>query len=233
MKQFIVYFLDCKTIGDITKHEIYFSEENAIANLEKCAIDYIAELEGKKHLAVAFQNDKTEDQILKDDSLREGHYAKKEGKFIVIYEKKKNVIDGYIWRSSGFVMSKVGVFGILNCNIDDDLFTKKCGCNIDKSNIINNTSLPSDKDSNYGQTISKLKELFSSEESNFGLKKNVERKLKPVSVKPLITLSQREKMKRQQMEITTSIGKVIQTNNDNEQTTQTIQLTNTVKIEQN
>jgi len=181
---YIIYYIDCKTIGKVIHKITYHSKENAINNLEKHALEFIRELEGSKQASVAFQNEKTPDQITSDVSLKEGLYLKKENEFIIVYEKNNITINGW-WNSYEKKTEKIGVFGIMSFDVEEEVST------------VYQRPVTAYVKMNDNSLHGHLVKLFNND-PRFGLKKFDERVLniKPLTeIKPLIPLSIRSPKK--------------------------------------
>lgn len=126
MRYYIIYFLDYKKNNAIIIKDMYLSKEDAYNNLERVAIDYIKDLQGKQQAEICKQ-DKTPDQLLVDTTIKEGLYIKKQDEMITLYEKKTIVLPGRIWNTNDLQVNKIGQISVTEYNFDDIMF--KCGCN--------------------------------------------------------------------------------------------------------
>jgi len=118
MRYYIIYFLDYKKNNVITIKEMYLAKEDAYNNLERVAIDYIRDLQGKQQAEICKQ-DKTPEQLLVDKTIKEGIYFKKQDEQITIYEKITIVLPGRVWNSNDLKVNKIGQFNVTEYNIGD------------------------------------------------------------------------------------------------------------------
>lgn len=125
----IICFLDHKKNDSIIIKNMYKTKEDAFNNLERVAIEYIKELQGKQQAEVCKQ-DKTPEKLLADVSIKEGMYIKKVEEHILLYEKTTVIIPGKIWNSNSLQVNKIGQFSVTEYNFDDVLF--KCDCLLEK-----------------------------------------------------------------------------------------------------
>ena len=88
MKYYLVYLLNYKESDQISIRDSYHNKEDAIHSLERNAVEYIREIQGKQQADICKQ-EKPIDEILSDIKLREGLYIKKEGNdSIILYPSK-------------------------------------------------------------------------------------------------------------------------------------------------
>lgn len=126
MRYYIIYFLDYKKNNAISIKDMYLAKEDAYNNLERVAIDYIRDLQGKQQAEICKQ-DKTPEQLLVDKTIKEGMYIKKQDELITVYEKITIVLPGRIWNSNDLQVNKIGQISVTEYNFDDIMF--KCDCN--------------------------------------------------------------------------------------------------------
>jgi hypothetical protein len=134
MKYFSIYFLNQKSHDQVEIKDTYLSKDDAINNIERVALDYIVEFNGKQQLEISKQYDRTTDQISSDQSLRPGLYLLKDNKensSIILYEKINKLVPGTIWNSYETKMEKLGKFYYMLINLDN--FQTQCTCNIPKN----------------------------------------------------------------------------------------------------
>lgn len=132
MKYLLIYYLDHKNNDQVTIKDYYTSKDDAINSLEKVALEFIKEQQGKQQINICRQYEKSVDDILKDTNIKEGLYIKKQGDIIVLYEKKNIIIPGTIWNSFDIKIDKIGMFNITEVNMD---LANKCTCNLSKQTI--------------------------------------------------------------------------------------------------
>jgi len=101
---------------------LYSNKVDANNNLEKCALDYIKEMQGLQQSKICKPGDnKTPDQVFKDISFKEGMYifTINETK-IALYEKINVIAPGTLWgKSQTLQMNKIGEFGITEFSFDN------------------------------------------------------------------------------------------------------------------
>ncbi|QKF94432.1 hypothetical protein QKU48_gp0974 [Fadolivirus algeromassiliense] len=128
MKFYLIYFLDYKQGDQVTLKHQYFTPEDAQNDLERIAIEYIKEYQGKQQTVICKQ-DKTPEQILADNTLREGMYIRKTDNAVLLYEKATVTIPGTIWgTTTQLQVNKIGLFKVTEFVFDDSMVTR-CTCN--------------------------------------------------------------------------------------------------------
>lgn len=140
MRYHIIYFLDYKKNDSVTIKEMYMSKDDAFNNIEKVAIDYIKELQGKQQADICKQ-DKTPEQLLADISTKEGMYIRKYDDHVIIYEKTTVVVPGTLWNSNTLQVNKIAQISVMEYNFDDMLFN--CSCKIERKQRITIPIIPS------------------------------------------------------------------------------------------
>jgi len=135
MKFFIIYYIDYKKNDQAIIKELYYTKEDAVRSIERTAVEYIKELQGKQQSDICKQN-KTLDEIFADNNLKEGMYIKKFGDYVEIYEKMSILSPGRVWNSYDLKVIKAGKFDITEHNFDDVLFKSTCTCSIPIKKII-------------------------------------------------------------------------------------------------
>lgn len=161
MKYYLVYLLNYKENDTVTLKDSYQAKEDALKSLERNAVEYIKELQGKQQADVCKQ-EKTPKEILKDVTLKEGMYYIVEGDAVILYEKVTVIQPGTIWgNSSTLKINKIGKFYITEYNFDDSIF--RCTCMLTKAN----TTTP--KYSKPSISLSFIDEL-KNKNGDFGLK---------------------------------------------------------------
>lgn len=158
MKYYMVYLLNYKENDSVTLKDSYSAECDAKNSLERNAIEYIKELQGKQQADICKQ-DKPPREILKDVTLKEGMYIVKEVDTIVLYEKITVVVPGTVWNSNSLKINKVGKFYVTEFNFDDSIF--RCTCMLSKPSTVKYT-----KPTISLSFVDELKNL----NGNFGLK---------------------------------------------------------------
>jgi hypothetical protein len=166
MFHYLIYFLDNKKNDLITIRETYKNKNDAIINIEKIALDYIKNIEGEKQLQICKQ-DKTPDQIVNDINLRNGLYIIKHNNIVTLYEKTTQIIQGTIWNGYKNGIEKIGIFGMIEYKIDDNLI--RCVCNEPKR-VIKEIKTISDVKS--GGFLDELKKIINDTDGKFNLKNN-------------------------------------------------------------
>ena len=129
MKYYIIYFIDHKNCDNVIIKELYRSKEDAVLNVEKVAIEYIRNLQGKQQADICKQQKSPQD-ILNDVNLKEGFYILVDNSVVTLYEKISGVIPGKIWNSYELQINKIGLFNYTEYNFDDLLFRSICTCSM-------------------------------------------------------------------------------------------------------
>ena len=128
MKFYIVVYHDYKQEGSIVTKGYYESTIEAESNLTNLALEFVRLDGGERQERVAFQNEKTLDQIKLDPILTNGLYLQEGNnkKMIYVYEKSVRTTG---WFSSVVNdISKVGAFSITEIDfVVPERFS--CGCN--------------------------------------------------------------------------------------------------------
>lgn len=155
MKYYFVGYY-CHVSESMTLYDEFFSESDAINNLEKYALKHIKKAQGKKQVEICH---KTEEEAAKDSSFL-GMFIVRNGNKIVLMEKIIYIVPGMIWNSHETKIVKLGTFMVVQHDISE---IKACGCNQKFLSPINNN----------GSSIflNELKERLSRIEDNFGLRK--------------------------------------------------------------
>ncbi|ARF10082.1 hypothetical protein Indivirus_12_10 [Indivirus ILV1] len=151
MKYYLVYLLNYKEFDSVVLKDMYRERDDAIKSLERNAINYIKELQGKQQADICKQ-DKAVEEILADSKLKEGLYIIKDGDAVILYEKTTVVKVGNLWNSRSLKMIKAGKFYITEYNFDESLFQ----CNRIVSQI---SSVKFDKPKSELSFIDELKSL--------------------------------------------------------------------------
>jgi len=160
----LIYFLDNKKNDLINIKDTYINKNDAIANLERIAVEHVKKLEGEKQADICKQ-DLTMIQIADDVNLKNGLYIVKNNDNIILYEKQTQIIPGSIWNGYKNVAEKIGFFGIIEYKIDDNM--TRCSCTIQKKvqlkpKINNEQIVPNFMD--------ELKKMMNSTEGKFNLR---------------------------------------------------------------
>lgn len=129
MKYYIIYFINYKNRDNVNIKELYRSKEDAILNVEKVAIEYIRNLQGKQQADICKQQKSPQD-ILNDINLKEGFYVLVDNYVVTLYEKISAVVPGKLWNSYELQINKIGLFDYTEYNFDDLLFRSTCTCSI-------------------------------------------------------------------------------------------------------
>lgn len=130
MKFFLIYFLDCKSYKTVTLKGQYMTNEEASDDLLNVALEYVRTEQGKRQAEIALQ-DKTSEEMLNDETLKEGFYLKRDDTVIRLYEKCKETVSGYLYNTYNMKVQMVGTFGVtevvldLPSNIDAMLMAKR------------------------------------------------------------------------------------------------------------
>lgn len=125
MKYYIICYIDYKNKDLISIKDQYLNKNDAINNLERIAIEFIKECEGK-HQANKCKVDKDPTSFVSDMAYKEGMYIRCMDETIVVYEKVSTMSNGIMWNSRETKVNKIGLFTISEWNIDDALF--RCNC---------------------------------------------------------------------------------------------------------
>ena len=165
MKYYLVYLLNYKENDSVTLKDSYQAEIDATNSLERIAIEYIKELQGKQQADICKQ-EKLPKEILKDQTLKEGLYIIKEGDAVILYEKVTVVAEGTLWNSNSLKVNKVGKFYVTEFNFDDSVF--RCSCMLSRPS----TTIKYTKPTINLSFVDELKKL----DGNFGLKPPRKRK---------------------------------------------------------
>lgn len=112
MKYFVIFYIDCKTYKNVNLKGQYTTQEDAQNDLLPNALEYVRSEQGKQQADIALQNAKSTNELLIDESFKEGLYIKQEDNTIAVYNKFKEVIPGAIWNSYQLKINKVGIFGV-------------------------------------------------------------------------------------------------------------------------
>lgn len=126
MIYYIIYHLDYKKNDIVAIKDMYITKEDAFNNVERVAMEYIKEFQGKQQAEICKQ-DKTPDQLLADTTIKEGMYIRKVNDVITIYEKITFVFTGWLKNSKSLQVNKIGQMSVTEYNFDDAFF--KCNCN--------------------------------------------------------------------------------------------------------
>ena len=164
MTHYIIYFLDNNKDDLITIEDTYKNKNDGIINVEKIALEYIKKIEGEKQMEICKQ-DKTPEQIMDDVNLRNGLYIIKNNNTITLYEKTTQIISGTIWNGYKNIINKIGIFGMIEYKIDDNLV--RCSCNIPKIVMREVKPVKEEKNTNF---MDELKKLISDTDGKFNLK---------------------------------------------------------------
>lgn len=117
MKFFLIYFLDCKTYKTVTLKGQYNSNEDASEDLLNVALDYVRTEQGKRQAEIALQ-DKSSEEMLNDETLKEGFYLRRDETVIRLYEKAKETVSGYLYNTYNMNVKLVGSFGVTEVVLD-------------------------------------------------------------------------------------------------------------------
>lgn len=118
MKYFVIFYIDCKTMKNVNLKGQYATQEDASNDLLPSALEYVRLEQGKQQADIALQNVKTVNELLIDESFREGLYIKQEETIISIYSKVKEVIPGTIWNSAQMKINRIGIFGVTEIELN-------------------------------------------------------------------------------------------------------------------
>ena len=143
MKYYFICFLDYM-IGDaIHIKDCYKEKQDALNNLEKVAIEYVREFQGKQQ-AEKCKIDKTPEELLMDIACKEGLYIKTVNDTVILYEKVNYVLPGRFYNSNDLKVNKIGLFTISEYNFNDSMFR------LNRQNLISdkNEKLDSNQKSN-------------------------------------------------------------------------------------
>lgn len=195
MKYYIICFLDYTKDDLIQVKNLYHTKEDAINNTERVAIEYIKEMQGKQQADICKQ-EKTIDEILNNNKLKEGMYIIKSNNNVILYEKVNITLPGRLWSSLQMEMNKIGLFTVSDLNDDNEnnnctitkvtfsetpattaVFTEATTLNIIKDNN-NDCSTNRCEEEMTGKVeyklppsvFAELQKRFSGDQSNFGLK---------------------------------------------------------------
>lgn len=131
MKYYLVCFIDHTKDDTIIVKDSYQTKEDAINSLERAALEYVKEFQGKQQ-ADRCKTEKTPEQILYDTTLKEGMYIRKLEEKVYLYEKVNVVIPSrLLWNSYELKVNKIGLFNISEYNFDDSIF--RCGCMLERA----------------------------------------------------------------------------------------------------
>lgn len=130
MKYYLVYLLNYKDNDAVILKDSYVGKEDAMKSLERHAVEYIKELQGKQQADICKQ-EKTSQEILLDINLKEGMYYRNEDSVIILYEKCVIIEPGTVWGvKKNKIIKKIGKFYITEYNFDDSIF--RCTCMLEK-----------------------------------------------------------------------------------------------------
>ena len=130
MKYYLVYLLNYKDNDAVILKDSYVGKEDAMKSLERHAVEYIKELQGKQQADICKQ-EKTSQEILMDINLKEGMYYRNEDSVIILYEKCVILEPGAVWGvKKNKMIKKIGKFYITEYNFDDSIF--RCNCMLEK-----------------------------------------------------------------------------------------------------
>lgn len=159
---YYIYFIDLLiSVPNTTLKSSYDCTESALDDLELIALNYIREQEGIKQSSIALQNNKDINQILADDTLKEGLYLKRVENSVLVYQKQKIILTGKLWNSYEMKIDKIGVFGITSSNINSKNTQEP---------IIKAKTIKIIHDNKHNSLMDELNKLFNNS-TNFGLKK--------------------------------------------------------------
>ena len=117
MRYYIVYFLNLQTLKPIF-YKYYDDEKIALSKIDSIALEYVKNEQGKQQADIAIQPTKSVIEIQNDTTLKEGLYLKKEGDIMIVYEKTKVALTGYIYSSYEIRMNKIGKFDVTDIDLD-------------------------------------------------------------------------------------------------------------------
>jgi len=162
MKYYLLYFLDYKNKYSISIKADYQARDDALINLEKVALEYVKDQQGKQQMEICKRYDDNVQQILTNPNIKEGLYLKKRDDMVVLYEKVNVVVTGTLWNSMEMQVNEIGLFGITDYNLE---LLVKCSCNVAKTPVSNSIKPVS------GYTfLDQLKERLLESDNNYGLR---------------------------------------------------------------
>ena len=165
MRYHLIYFIDYKKNDVVSIKDQYSDKNDANKNIERIAIEYVKEMQGKQQAEICKQ-DKTPEQIQLDATLKEGMYIKKSDDSIILYEKITVVQPGFVFNSNIMKVNKIGLFGLNEYNFDESMITR-CSCSSQRKPI------PINKKSTHGGNqalVDELRKLIGDTKGKFKLK---------------------------------------------------------------
>ena len=157
MKYFQVHFIDLHNY-QVQIKQCFTNRDEAMANLENIAVDYIKELQGKQQADICKQY---ETPIEKLAELDKGLYLHKDGNNLIMYEKNEQVTSGLFSYYHVPKVEKIGLFGIAEFEIEttQNISVKKIN-HTEKHGFISelNSVLKSSQDKRYADIFNQIKE---------------------------------------------------------------------------
>lgn len=188
MKYYLIYFLDYKKNDSITiKENHYLTKEDATNNVERIALEYVKEMQGKQQADICKQT-KSLDEICNSIDIKNGMYIFKSNDNVILYEKTNLILEGKIWNSQTSVMDKLGMFSVTDIEIDDNILNNYYNINPTPKRILFNSheekttkqlqfkinnidDVKNNIDNKLRNSLlSELKDKFSLNKPNYGLK---------------------------------------------------------------
>jgi len=151
MKYYLICFIDHYKDDVISVKDSYKTKEDAFNSLERVALEYVKEFQGKQQ-ADKCKTEKTPEQMLVDSTFKEGMYIRKLEDKIYLYEKVNVLIPSkFLWNSYELKVNKIGLFNVSEYNFDDSIF--RCGCMLERAKSKPSVAKP------VGEQLSFLDEL--------------------------------------------------------------------------
>jgi hypothetical protein len=125
MTHYLIYYQDNQKNDLITIKDTYKNKNDAQLNLEKVALEHVKKIGGEKQGDICKQT-QTLEQITNNLGLRDGLYIIKQNDVIILCEKMTKIISGTLWNGYKPITEQIGVFGIIEYKIDDNLMRCEC-----------------------------------------------------------------------------------------------------------
>ncbi len=163
MKFYLVFLQNTTKDGNIVIKGRFESNEEAKTQLTQIALDHVRADGGDRQASVAFQNDKSLEEISTDINLNPGLYLKENDGIIEVYEKTAKEV-GYLMSNIKYFIEKIAVFSTTEIDFEvPERFS--CGCNVKKSAKVVKQTIPRKY-----TFLEQLSSLLKSGNKNFGLK---------------------------------------------------------------